>query len=250
MKDKVVSGGALTQWFTTSSMPFVSQGDTHFLCVCGHPEGLRHVLGRSYPCPPLPGWCDWWDVATSSVALFPRFGLVPTSPIHGWTLVLLKVACSRPCCSISWWAVLQPSGVRLSSCCGFGLSNQLCADDLVILQESAADLQAALDAVSHWGQQWRFSFGIGPEKSSVVIFGPPRMLSLAKCTSKATFCLSSLPIPRSGPHSHTFLVHSCGPRAPIGLRSVCLRFDQRACAPMRFFRCRIRGRVLPQSSQI
>ena len=39
---------------------------------------------------------------TSSVALFPRFGLVPMSPIHGWTLVLLNVACSRPCCSISW----------------------------------------------------------------------------------------------------------------------------------------------------
>ena len=34
--------------------------------------------------------------------------------------------------------------------------------------------QAALDAVSHWGQQWRFSFGIGPKKSAVVIFGPPR----------------------------------------------------------------------------
>ena len=35
-------------------------------------------------------------------------------------------------------------------------------------------MQAALDAVSHWGQQWRFSFGIGPEKSAVVIFGPAR----------------------------------------------------------------------------
>ena len=126
-------------------------------------------------------------------------------------------------------------GVRLSSCSDFRLSNQLYADDLVILQESAADLQAALDAVSHWGQQWRFSFGIGPEKSAVVIFGPsPVMLSLAKCTSKATFCLSSLPIATS---EWSSLPHFPGAIMSIiwwtagadCLRSVCLGFDQRAC---------------------
>ena len=142
------------------------------------------MLGRSYPCPPLPGWCDWWDVAhhreLSSVALFPRFGLVPTSPIHGWTLVIAQGRVLSPLLfnllvnSLAATISRASPGVRLSSCSDFRLSNQLYADDLVILQESTADLQAALDAVSHWGQQWRFSFGIGPEKSAVVIFGPPR----------------------------------------------------------------------------
>ena len=116
-------------------------------------------------------------------------------------------------------------GVRLSSCSDFRLSNQLYVDDLVILQESAADLQAALDAVSHWGQQWRFSFGIGPEKSAVVIFGPPR---------HALFCLSSLPIATSEwsslPHFRGAIMSIIWWTAGADcLRSVCLGFDQRAC---------------------
>ena len=38
---------------------------------------------------------------------------------------------------------------------------QLCADDLVVLTASQADLQMALDAVYAWGVRWRFFFGIG-----------------------------------------------------------------------------------------
>ena len=44
----------------------------------------------------------------------------------------------------------------------------------MLLADSEAYLQAALDAVTQWGHQWRFSFGIGPEKSAVMVFGPAR----------------------------------------------------------------------------
>ena len=70
------------------------------------------------------------------------------------------------------------------------------------------------------------AFGIGPEKSAVVIFGPPR-------TSKATFCLSSLPIATSEWSSLPYF-----PGAIMSiiwwiagadcLRSVCLGFDQKS----------------------
>ena len=132
----------------------------------------------------------WRTIANFLCGTFPGSDWFPTPSMGGlW------------CCSRSRAlapAVQSPSpGVRLSSWSDFRLSNKLCADDLVILQESAADLQAALDAVSHWGQQWRFSFGIGPEKSAVVIFGPPRHALTCEVHSKATFCLSSLPIATS-----------------------------------------------------
>ena len=166
-----------------------------------HSEGLQHVLGRSYPCPPLPGWCDWWDVAHHR-----ELPLWHSFPGSDWFRRLPPWVDS----GIAQGRVLSPllfnllvnslvatisrasPGVRLSSCSDFRLSNQFFADDLVILQESAADLQAALDAVSHWGQQWRFSFGIGPEKSAVVIFSPPRHALTCEVYLKATFCLSSL----------------------------------------------------------
>ena len=53
-------------------------------------------------------------------------------------------------------------------------TNQLYADDLVVTAECQHDLQVALDAVSAWGHSWRFSFGIGPTKSAVMVFGPRR----------------------------------------------------------------------------
>ena len=51
---------------------------------------------------------------------------------------------------------------------------QLYADDLELAAESQHDLQVALDAVSDWGRKWRFTFGIGPTKSAVMVFGPRR----------------------------------------------------------------------------
>eukprot|EP00439_Symbiodinium_sp_Y106_P028743 s4698_g3.t1 len=47
----------------------------------------------------------------------------------------------------------------------------LYADDLVVLAESEAELQRALDAIGAWGTRWRFSFGIGPEKTAVLAVG-------------------------------------------------------------------------------
>ena len=51
---------------------------------------------------------------------------------------------------------------------------QLFADDMVILAESQAHLQHVLDVMHAWGLRWRFSFGIGPTKLAVMVFGPLR----------------------------------------------------------------------------
>ena len=48
------------------------------------------------------------------------------------------------------------------------------ADDIVILAESPEDLQRALDAATAWARSWRFQFGIGPEKSAVMVVHPTR----------------------------------------------------------------------------
>ena len=53
-------------------------------------------------------------------------------------------------------------------------AGQLYTDDLVVVADSAADLQTGLDAVSAWGFRYRFTFGVGPSKSAAMIFGPRR----------------------------------------------------------------------------
>ena len=45
----------------------------------------------------------------------------------------------------------------------------LYADDLVVLAGNQRD--RALDAIGAWGTGWRFSFGIGPEKTAVLVVG-------------------------------------------------------------------------------
>ena len=66
-------------------------------------------------------------------------------------------------------AQFSPSGVRFSC--------QLYADDVVLPADSVLDLKAALEAVSEWGRKWRFTFGISPTKSAVMIFGPRSRVS-------------------------------------------------------------------------
>ena len=61
--------------------------------------------------------------------------------------------------------------VSLATSDSFRHACQLCADDLVVLTASQADLQLALDAVHAWGVRWRFSFGVGPTKSATMVFG-------------------------------------------------------------------------------
>lgn len=62
------------------------------------------------------------------------------------------------------------------------------ADDIVILAETPSELQAAFNAVSEWGRQSRFGFGIGLKKSAVLCFHPPRSLP-------APFVLSGTELP-------------------------------------------------------
>ena len=66
---------------------------------------------------------------------------------------------------------------------------QLYADDVAILAGSAEDLQRGLDAVTSWGRKWRFTFGVSPEKSAVMIFGPSRR------TPSCSVTLSNLELP-------------------------------------------------------
>ena len=70
------------------------------------------------------------------------------------------------------------------ACAGFHLpgnvqcwfTDQLCADDLVLVADSPLDLQSALNAVHRWGCRLRFKFGVGPTKSAVMVFGNRRRL--------------------------------------------------------------------------
>ena len=77
----------------------------------------------------------------------------------------------------------QPHCVCATSCpcvqfCSSSLRvpGQLYADDLELSAECEFDLQVALEAVARWGRQWQFSFGIGPTKSAVMVFGPRRSI--------------------------------------------------------------------------
>ena len=56
----------------------------------------------------------------------------------------------------------------------FRFTFQVYADDLVILAEFECDLQLSLTAATFWGQQRRLSFGMGPDKSAAMVFGPAR----------------------------------------------------------------------------
>ena len=67
----------------------------------------------------------------------------------------------------------------------------LYADDLVVLAENQRDLQRALDAIGAWGARWRFSFGIGPEKTAVFVVGyrfSPQFVSCIRVAFFAAWC--------------------------------------------------------------
>ena len=52
------------------------------------------------------------------------------------------------------------------------------ADDIVLLAESAKDLQKMLDVVTAYSKQWRFRVNPKKGKSEVMIFGKKRHSSL------------------------------------------------------------------------
>ena len=73
-------------------------------------------------------------------------------------------------------------GVSLMASWDSRFAGQLYADDVVVVGDSAADLQTGLDAVSAWGFRYRFTFGVGPSKSAAMIFGPRRNLPACNVT--------------------------------------------------------------------
>ena len=83
------------------------------------------------------------------------------SPLLFNLLVNSLAADIRRCCP----------GVRLVPASDVRFVCHLYADDVAILTEAAEELQRGLDAVTSWGRKWRFTFGVSPEKSAVMIFG-------------------------------------------------------------------------------
>ncbi|CAE8629518.1 unnamed protein product [Polarella glacialis] len=49
----------------------------------------------------------------------------------------------------------------------------LYADDIVLLAETAQELQDGLDVIAAWARRWRFTFSPGPEKSAVMVVSGP-----------------------------------------------------------------------------
>ena len=71
-------------------------------------------------------------------------------------------------------------GVRLLSYHRF--SDQLYADDLVVVADCEHDLQVSCDVVDAWTRKWRFKFGVGPTKSAVMVSGPTRLVPICAVT--------------------------------------------------------------------
>ena len=69
---------------------------------------------------------------------------------------------------------LASPGVLLPGNFQCRFTDQLYADNLVLVADSPLDLQTALNAVHRWGCRFRFKFGVGPTKSTVMVFGPRR----------------------------------------------------------------------------
>ena len=70
---------------------------------------------------------------------------------------------------------LYDIGVQALVQCRF--TDQLYADDLVLVADSPLDLQTALNAAHRWECRFRFRFGVGPTKSAMMVFGPRRRLA-------------------------------------------------------------------------
>ena len=69
-------------------------------------------------------------------------------------------------------------------------SNQLHADDLVVVADWEHDLQVSCDVLAAWARKWRFKFAVGPTKSAAMVFGPARLVPICAVT------LAGVPLPQ------------------------------------------------------
>ena len=159
MSRKVVSVGALTLLFAALWTPFASPSGPFVSMMCAS----QVVFGISLP--------------TSSAALCPR-SVLGDSASQPWVdsgvtqgRVLSPFLFNLLVDNLATSLRAAVPGVRLVDSDPFRHVCQLCADDLVLLAESQAHLQDALDVVHTWCLCWRFSFGIGSTNSAVLVLG-------------------------------------------------------------------------------
>ena len=129
-------------------------------------------------------WCRLFSVALNHKSV-----LVPPSPNPGLAPVLLKTVPSLSslvqlagCRAAirSWYPIFHRRG---SFAC------QLHADGVVLPADSVSNFQDALDAVSGWGRKCRFTLGISPTKSKIMIFGPGSHIPSCAVTLAGTLSL-------------------------------------------------------------
>ena len=170
--------------------------DMHTFCAF---VDISKVFDTSWVVATLVG--HWRHVAHSGQ--FPLWHTLTRPSLRGRiSAVVRQLYCSGTCSHHFFSTCLVNSlaaairraslGVRLVQHSDLCFTRQLHADDIVILADSEADLQAALDAITLWGHQWRFSFGIGPEKSAAMVFGPTR--SRPPCSLSQRPLVGSRPI--------------------------------------------------------
>ena len=101
-------------------------------------------------------------------------GRPPTLSLRSWLFNILVDGLARAVHDVC-------PGVSLMASWDSRFAGQLYADDLVIVADSAADLQTGSDAVSAWRFRYRFRFGIGPSKSAAMIFWSPEKHPCVQC---------------------------------------------------------------------
>ena len=86
-------------------------------------------------------------------------------------------------------------GVRLAAS-PHRFSHHLYADDLVAVADCEHDVQVTCDVVGEWARTWRFTFGVGPTKSAVMVFG------LGRTTIGCSVTLALVPLPQDAEYPY------------------------------------------------
>ena len=136
-------------------------------------------------------------------------------------------------------------------------SNELYADDLVVVADCKHDLQVSCDVVAAWARKWRFKFGVGPTKSAAMVFGQARLVPICAVTL-AGFLSHRFPsiLPRrhshvfphlGSPHSQTDCARQ-SPLRPVRVLNICLWFSRQTSSTLTCCRvcCGVQNSVLGQ----